>query len=113
MSTTLPFTSPAAAKRITDPSRAASRKAEHIGQDRRRLLRAFEEQRHAMQAADRMFGGDVLVAPTRLILGIGDADERERHPILIRKRQHGLTEALLQRLVGNSLLDEALSPVAD
>src|SRR5260221_374114 len=87
--------------------------AKHIGQDRCRLLRAVEKQRHAPQAADRMFGGDVLVAPARLILGIGDAGERERHPILIRERQHGLTEAFLQRLVGNSLLDETLSPVTD
>jgi hypothetical protein len=70
---------------------------EHIGQDRCRLLRAVEKQHHALQAADRVFGGNVLVAPARLILGIGDADERERHPILIRERQHGLTEALLQR----------------
>ena len=87
--------------------------AKDIGQDRRRLLRAVEQQGHALEAADRMFGGNVLVAPARLILGIGDADERERHPILIRERQHGLTEALLQLLVENSLLDETLSPVAD
>src|ERR1700733_11559373 len=60
--------------------------AEHIGQDRCRLPRAVEKQRHALQATDRMFGGDVLVAPSRLILGIGDTYERERHPVLIRER---------------------------
>ena len=62
--------------------------AEHIGQDRYRLLRAVEKQRHSLQAADRVFGWYVLVTPARVILCIGDADERERHSILISKSQH-------------------------
>jgi hypothetical protein len=78
-----------------------------------RLLHAVQKQRHALQAADRMFGGDVRVAPARLVLGIGNADERERHPILIREREHGLTEAFLRRLAGNTPLDETVSPVTD
>jgi hypothetical protein len=75
----------------------SARKAKDIGQDRRRLLRAVEQQGHALEAADRMFGRDVAVAPARLILCIGDADERERHPVL-RERQDGFAKTLLRRL---------------
>ena len=105
MSTTLPFTSPAAAAdRRSFTGNLAE--AEHVGQDRCRLLRAVEKQGHALEAADRMFGGNVPVAEARLILGIGNADERKCHPIWIRERQHGLSEALLKRLVVNSLLGD-------
>src|SRR6201995_5011210 len=59
---------------------------EYVGQDRRGLLRAVEKQRHPLQTADRMFGGNVVVAPGPLVLGIADTDERKRHAIRVRER---------------------------
>ena len=66
-----------------------------------------------MEAADRMLGRNVAVAPAGLVLGTGNADQRERHAVRIGEGQHGLAKALLQRLVGDALLDEALGPVAE
>src|SRR5258708_22150015 len=87
--------------------------AKNIGQNRRCLLSAVEQQGDALKAADRMFGGDVAVAPARLILRIDDADKRECHPVLVRERQDGFAKTRLRRLMRNSLLDEAVRPVAD
>jgi hypothetical protein len=55
--------------------------------------------RHALQASDHMLGGEVPITTARFIFGIGDADDRQWHPILIRESQQGPSEALFQ-LVG-------------
>jgi len=85
MSTTLPLASPAAVKRIVDPSRATSRKPKTSVRIAAVFCALSSSQGHALEAADRVFGRDVAVAPARLILCIGDTDERERHPVLIVK----------------------------
>src|SRR5262249_23702957 len=59
-----------------------------------------------------MLGWNVAVAPARLFLGPGGADERKRHPVRIGEGKHLLSEALLQVLIGNALFDETLGPVA-
>src|SRR5581483_9838501 len=52
------------------------------------------------------------IAPARLIVHI-DADERERHSVLIRERQDRLAKTVLRRLMRDSLLDEAVRPIAN
>ena len=100
-------------KRITEPSRAVSPEAEHVGQDRAGRRGVLEQQRHAVKAADRVLRRHVAVAPAGLALGAGDADQREAHAVGIGERQHGFAEALLRRLMGDALLDEAMGPVAE
>ena len=52
---------------VLDEQRAKAeegQEAEHIGQDRCRLLSAAEKQGDALEAADCMFGGNVLAVGT-------------------------------------------------
>ena len=60
--------------------------AEHIGEDRGGRLRVVDQQRHAMEAADRMLGRNVAVAPGFLVLGARHADQREAHAVGIAER---------------------------
>ena len=87
--------------------------AEHVGQDRAGRCRVLQQQADAVEAADRVLGRDLAVAPGRLVLDAGDGDERQVHAVPVLEREHGLAEALLQRLVRDALLDEAVRPVAD
>src|SRR5271169_6580862 len=66
-----------------------------------------------MEATDRVFSRNVAIAPTSFVLGAGDRDQGEAHPVRIGERQNGFAEALFERFVGDTLLDEAVGPIAD
>src|SRR5271169_5978556 len=66
-----------------------------------------------MEATDRVFSRNVAIAPTSFVLGAGDGDQGEAHPVRIGERQNGFAEALFERFVGDTLLDEAVGPIAD
>ena len=87
--------------------------AEHVGQDRGGRRGVIEQQGHAMKAADRVLGRNVAIAPARLVLGAGHADEREAHAVGIGEGQHGFAEALFQRLMRDALLEQPVRPVAE
>src|SRR5277367_2957746 len=72
----------------------------------------LQEERHAVKAADRVFGWNVTLAPPRLIRGIRHANEREAHAIRIGEGQHAFAEPSLQGLMRHPLLDEAVGPIA-
>ena len=52
-----------------------------------------------MEAADRMLGRNVAVAPSRSGSGVSNADQGQPHSIGIRERKDRLAETLLQRLM--------------
>src|SRR6476620_943689 len=52
-------------------------------------------------------------APRCLCLRAGDADQRQAHAVGIEEGEHGLAEALGQRLMLHALLDKPMRPVAD
>jgi hypothetical protein len=87
-------------------------KAEHVGENRTGLRRLLKQQRHAVEAADRVLRRNIAIAPAGLVLRAGNADQRQAHAVRIGERQHGLAEALLQCLMRDALLDEAMGPVA-
>ena len=93
---------------------AGAPETENVPSGSRRSARVVEQQRDAVEAADRVFGRNVAgLLQAGLALRAGDANQREVHAVRIGERKHGLAEALLRRGVGDAVLDEAMGPVAD
>ncbi len=89
------------------------REAEHVRQDRGRILRLCDHQRHTVKAADGGLGRDAVGGPGRLGLGALDAHKREAQAVGIAKRQHRLAKGLCRRVVHDARGDEAVRPPAD
>ena len=86
--------------------------AEHIGEDRGGRLRVVDQQRHAMEAADRVLGGNVAAPGLSRSRRPARRPSAKRMPSASRNVEHAFAEALLQRM-RHALLDEAVRPVAD
>src|SRR5262249_37293567 len=87
--------------------------AEHVSQDRGSLRRVVEQQRHTLEAAYRMFRGDVSIAPALLSLSAGYANQAKRHAVGIAEGKDLLAKALLERLMRDDFFNQALGPVSE
>src|SRR5690349_20766652 len=65
-----------------------------------------------MEAADRMLGRYVAIAPGGLVLRTRHTDKGQPHAVRVGEGQHWFAEALFQRLERDALLLKALGPVA-
>ena len=98
---------------MVEPSRPISEKPNTSLRIALVLAGALQQQRHAVESADRVLRRHIAIAPAGLVLDAGNSYQRETHTIGISEREHRFAGPLLQRLMGDALFDEPVSPVAE